>query len=64
MFSVLCVMPGYQSTIGIEMTRKAGFLRRLALVPDGRNDFPALVIIHFGNSYGYGIEEDTAHEEI
>jgi hypothetical protein len=41
-----------------------GFLERLALLRGGQNNFSALVIIPFVNSYSYDMEEGAAYEKI
>jgi hypothetical protein len=41
-----------------------GFLKRLALLLDGRKDFSALVIILPANSYNHEMEGGATHEEI
>ena len=46
------------------MDREIGFFVRVVRLRAKQSDFPALVIIPFGNSYSYSIEEGTAHEEI
>jgi hypothetical protein len=50
--------------MGIETTRKTGFLGRLALLRDRQKDFSAPVIIPSANSYSYNTEEDATHERI
>ena len=42
----------------------SGFLEILALLRDGQNNFSALVIILFANSYSYDMEESAIHEKI
>jgi hypothetical protein len=46
------------------MDRKLRLFVRSVRLRAKQSDFPALVIIRFGNSYSYSSEEGTAHEEI
>jgi len=62
-FSILCVMPGYESTIRI-MYGLSGGLAYHSQLPDGQNNFSPLVIIPSANNHTYAIEEGATHEEI
>jgi hypothetical protein len=42
----------------------SGGLAYHSQLPDGENNFSALVIILFGNNYSYDIEEGATHGKI